>query len=179
MRAAEQEPESGTAMTLSTVSADGRPSSRVVLLKHLDDAGLVFYTNYTSRKALDLSAVPYAAVSFYWPSIERQVRVEGHVEKVSAEESDAYFESRPRESQVGAWASRQSDTLASAGDLEQRVNRIQERFADRRIPRPDFWGGYRLHPERIEFWRSRPGRLHERTLFERDGDGWSIRSLYP
>lgn len=178
-RAAEAEPESGTVMTLSTVSAEGRPSSRVVLLKHLDDSGLVFYTNYGSRKARDLAAVPHAAICFHWPSIERQVRVEGVVEKISAEESDAYFATRPRDSQLGAWASLQSETLGSEGELDERLHSIQQRFAGRPVPRPDFWGGYRLRPERIEFWRSRPGRLHERTLFERDGEGWSIRSLYP
>jgi len=177
--AAAEEPESGTAMTLSTVSADGRPSSRMVLLKQFDEAGLVFYTNYDSRKARDLAAVPHAAVCFYWPSIARQVRVEGAVERVSAEEADAYFATRPRDSQIGAWASRQSETLSNERDLDERVGQFEERFAGREVPRPEFWGGYRLRPQRIEFWLSRPGRLHERILYQWDGDSWSMRSLYP
>jgi len=178
-RAAPHEPEEGTAMNLATVSATGRPSSRVVLLKGLEDDGFVFYTNYASPKADDLETVPFAALCFYWPSIERQVRIEGPVEKVSADTSDAYFATRPRESQIGAWASRQSDPLDTDEELNRRVAEFEERFSGGPVQRPPFWGGYRLRPERIEFWRSRPGRLHERTLFERSDDSWTRTSLYP
>lgn len=178
-RAAPNEPEAATPMNLATVSADGKPSNRVVLLKDVDDAGFVFYTNYGSRKANDLEAVPFASLCFYWPSIERQVRIEGPVERVSEATSDEYFATRPRESQIGAWASRQSEPLPGDVDLDERVAATENRFRGGPVPRPSFWGGYRLRPQRIEFWRSRPGRLHERTLFERSESGWKQTGLYP
>jgi pyridoxamine 5'-phosphate oxidase len=168
-----------TAVCLATADARGRPSARMVLLKGFDHRGFVFYTNYGSRKAGELDANPRAALCFYWPAIDEQVRVEGEVEVVADEESDAYFASRERTSQLGAWASRQSEPLSSRSRLAGRVLRIQARFPVGPIPRPPFWGGYRLIPERIEFWRSRLHRLHERILYTREGDGWTGQRLYP
>jgi len=168
-----------TAMTLATVDDAGRPSARIVLLKDVDARGFVFYTNYESRKGRELLAHPWAALCFHWQPMERQVRVEGPVERVTDAEADAYFASRARMSRLGAWASRQSATLASDGELQQRVRDVEARFADGDVPRPPNWSGFRVVPQRIEFWRGRPYRLHERILYERDDTGWRVRRLFP
>jgi pyridoxamine 5'-phosphate oxidase len=168
-----------TAMTLSTVARDGQPSARLVLLKSVDDRGFVFYTNLRSRKGRELAANPRAALTFHWQPLEVQVRIEGIAELVSDEEADEYFATRARGSQIGAWASEQSETIARSGDLDARVAEAERRFAGREVPRPPHWSGYRVIPERIEFWRNRPNRLHERRLFERDGTMWRERILYP
>ena len=167
------------AMTLATASADGRPSARIVLLKEVDGSGFVFYTNYESRKAQEIEANPHASLVFHWAPLERQVRVEGSVERVSREQSRKYYLSRPRGSQIGAWASRQSRPLERREDLEQRVAELSRRFEGQDIPLPDFWGGYRVRPTRIEFWQGRASRLHDRLIFEPEGDGWTTHRLYP
>ena len=167
------------AMTLATSTPDGKPSARMVLLKQVDHSGFVFYTNYNSAKARQLDANPYAALVFYWAQLDRQVRVEGSISKTSAEESQAYFATRPRESQIGAWASDQSEAIASRAVLEERAVELEKQYADREVDRPEHWGGYRVKPERIEFWKSRIGRLHDRILYQRDGDSWSITRLAP
>ena len=168
-----------TAMTLATVGDDGQPSARLVLLKMVDHRGFVFYTNLRSRKGRDLAANPRAALTFHWQPLEIQVRIEGIAEPVSDHEADEYFATRERGSQIGAWASDQSDVLASDAALDARVTEVERRFAGGDVPRPPHWSGYRVVPTRIEFWRNRPSRLHERRLFERDGDGWRERLLYP
>jgi pyridoxamine 5'-phosphate oxidase len=170
-----------TAMTLSTVSAAGQPSARVVLLKGLpEDAGFLFYTNYESRKAQELAAHPLAALTFFWPGLERQVRAEGRVEKAPATLSDEYFQSRPRASQVGAWASPQSQPIGSRQELEQRETAIRTQFgALDPMPRPAHWGGYILRPHRVEFWQGRPSRLHDRIVYELGGDTWTLKRLAP
>lgn len=168
------------AMTLATATPSGKPSARLVLLKQADDEGFVFYTNYKSMKARELDANPQAALVFYWPQLERQVRVEGTVERTSAAESDAYFTTRPRESQIGALASPQSEVVASREILQQKVDELEKLYEGRDVERPAHWGGYRLRAERIEFWKGRPGRLHDRILYERQTDGnWSIKRLAP
>jgi pyridoxamine 5'-phosphate oxidase len=173
------EPADPEAMSVATVDADGRPSLRMVLLRGIDARGLVFYTNLTSRKGRDLAHNAYAALCMHWKSTDRQVRVEGRAEPVSEEEADEYFASRPRDSQIGAWASKQSRPLEGRFKLEQRVAKYAAAFAIGPVPRPDFWSGYRVVPERIEFWEKRPFRLHERTFYQRDGDGWTRSRLYP
>src|SRR5919205_710281 len=165
------------AMTLATATPDGKPSARMVLLKQVDQSGFVFYTNYNSAKAAQLDANPYAALVFYWAKLDRQVRIEGSVSKTSREESQQYFATRPRESQIGAWASEQSEVIASRAVLEQRAEELEKKYGDREIDCPEHWGGYRLKPERIEFWKSRIGRLHDRILYQREGDAWSITRL--
>src|SRR5262249_37997394 len=167
------------AMTLATATPDGKPSARMVLLKQVDDAGFVFYTNYNSAKAQQLDANPNAALVFYWAQLDRQVRVEGSVSRTSAEESRGYFATRPRESQIGAWASEQSEVIESRAVLEERAIELEKQYRDREIDCPEHWGGYRLKPERIEFWKSRIGRLHDRILYQRDGDGWITTRLAP
>ena len=167
------------AMTLATSTPDGKPSARMVLLKQVDHEGFVFYTNYNSAKSRQLDANPYAALVFYWAQLDRQVRVEGSISKTSAEESEAYFATRPRESQIGAWASDQSEAIASRAVLEERAVELEKEYADREVDRPEHWGGYRVKPERIEFWKSRIGRLHDRILYQREGDSWSITRLAP
>lgn len=167
------------AMTLATATPDGKPSARMVLLKQVDEAGFVFFTNYNSVKARQLDANPFAALVFYWSKLDRQVRVEGSVTKTSAEESCEYFGTRPRESQIGAWASAQSEAIESRGILEQRAQDLETLYSDREIDCPEHWGGYRLKPERIEFWKSRIGRLHDRLLYQRVGDVWTITRLAP
>jgi len=168
------------AVTLATATPDGKPSARLVLLKGADKRGFVFYTNYQSRKARELDANPQAALVFYWPQLERQVRVEGQVERTSAEESDAYFKTRPRESQIGAVASPQSEVIASRAELQKKADELEKIYEGREVERPTHWGGYRLQPERIEFWKGRPGRLHDRIVYEQQLDGtWTITRLAP
>ncbi|MDQ4125965.1 MAG: pyridoxamine 5'-phosphate oxidase [Actinomycetota bacterium] len=166
-------------MTLATATPDGRPSARMVLLKGFDHEGFVFYTNYESRKSRELSMNPFAALVFYWARLERQVRVEGRVERVPAEESDAYFGSRPLESRLGAWASRQSTPLASRAELEDRVTQLEDQYSSGDVPRPPYWGGWIVRPESIELWQGRPNRLHDRFLYTRRDGGWDRVRLYP
>jgi len=168
-----------TAAALATADADGRPSVRMVLVKDVDRHGFRFFTNLGSRKARELELNPRAALCFHWPAVARQVRAEGSVEPLPAAESDAYFASRGRDSQIGAWASRQSAPLASRELLEERCARVAERYAGAPVPRPPFWGGFLLVPERIELWSGRDHRLHDRQLFERVDGGWSMERLYP
>lgn len=178
-RAGDGAPFDVTACTLATAGADGRPTARLVLLKKVDARGFSFFTNYASRKARQLAENPQAALCFHWPWIEEQVRVEGHVERLGDEESDAYFRSRGRGSQLGAWASRQSEPMPSRAALLWRVARVEARHLGGEVPRPPFWGGYLLRPDRIELWHGRPDRLHDRHLFQRTEDGWTDRRLYP
>jgi pyridoxamine 5'-phosphate oxidase len=166
-------------VTLATATPDGRPAARLVLLRGADERGFVFYTNYTSRKGRELDSNPHAALCFHWPTLDEQIRVEGRVERATDRESDAYFASRPRGSQLGAWASAQSRPLATREQLEEEYRLVEARFGDRTVPRPPFWGGFRIVPERIEFWYGRPDRLHDRLVYTRDGDGWKIERLYP
>jgi len=167
------------AMSVGTIEKGGQPSVRIVLLKAFDERGFVFYTNYEGRKGRELLAHPKAALCFYWPPIHIQVRIEGEVSQVSDEEADTYFATRDRGSQIGAWASRQSRPLESPTALDERVARYEREFAGRDVPRPKFWSGFRVSPERIEFWKARRNRLHERHLYTRDGDGWRTETLYP
>ncbi len=167
------------AMTLATASADGAPSARMVLLKGVGENGFEFYTNLGSRKADELNANPRAALCFHWGVLQRQVRVEGDVTRLSREASAAYFRTRPRGSQVGAWASHQSQILEQRETLVRRVREVETRFEGGEVPLPDFWGGFRLHAQRIEFWQGRADRLHDRLLFQREGDGWGSRRLHP
>ena len=172
------EPE---AMTLSTATPEGRPSARIVLLRGYDDRGFCFFSNYNSHKGRELAANPYAALTFHWVEQERQVRIEGRVEKTSAAESDAYFFSRPSRSRIGAWSSPQSDVIPNRETLDELFKRFKEQYPDESaIPRPEHWGGYRLIPTRIEFWQGRPSRLHDRLQFSRDGEaGWKLQRLAP
>lgn len=168
-----------TAFTLATVGADGQPSARILLLKAVDERGFVFYTNHESRKGLELLAHPRAAMCFHWQPLERQVRVEGTTRPVTSEEADAYFASRARGSQLGAWASLQSRPIAAPGDLEARVAEMDARFGGGPVPRPPHWSGFRLVPHRIEFWHNMPSRLHERHVYHREAEGWRTETLYP
>ncbi len=168
-----------TAVTLATADAEGRPSARVVLLKHVDERGFVFYTNLVSQKAREIEENPRASMCFYWMPLAKQVRVEGSVSLVDDEEADAYFATRPRSSQIGAWASKQSQPLTTRFELEKRVLKYTVRFNVGRVPRPAFWSGYRLVPELIEFWQSMPARLHDRLRYTRTAEGWRHETLYP
>lgn len=167
------------AMTLSTATKDGFPSSRIVLLKGVDEDGFRFYTNYSSRKAKQLDENPRAALCFYWAPLERQVRIEGTVRKLSEEESEAYFQQRPRLSQIGAWASKQSSKIASREALVDKFKEIEKQFENQEIPLPDFWGGYLLQPVRIEFWQGRKGRMHDRICYEKEANSWTKFRLAP
>jgi pyridoxamine 5'-phosphate oxidase len=167
------------AMVVSTVSAQGRPSSRMVLLKGVDDRGFVFYTNYDSRKGRELSANPHAALLFPWHDLQRQVRVEGVVEPLSGEESASYFATRPRGSQLGAWASPQSSEVPSRDELEHRYAEVEDRFRDLDVPLPPNWGGFLVRPEVVEFWQGRRGRMHDRLVYRREGEGWATVRLAP
>jgi pyridoxamine 5'-phosphate oxidase len=167
------------AMTLATATREGVPSSRIVLLKGVDEQGFRFYSNYKSRKARELAENPRAALCFYWPSLERQIRIEGKVQKLSQDDSEAYFQQRPRLSQIGAWASKQSSKLSSRDELEEKFEEMKKRFENKEIPLPDFWGGYLLKPTVIEFWQGRESRMHDRIRYEKEGQEWKTARLAP
>ncbi len=177
--AEKSEPNDPNAMTLATATPEGAPSARMVLLSDVDERGFIFYTNLASRKATELNINSRAALCFHWKTLQRQVRVEGTVKPVDEAEADAYFASRPRMSRIGAWASRQSQPLADKYKLEKRIAEFTARFHVGPVPRPDFWSGFRLLPEHIEFWRERPFRLHDRVVYHRHEGGWMIEHLYP
>lgn len=168
-----------TAMSLGTVSAAGKPSVRIVLFKGFHEGGFCFYTNYESRKGEDLAATPFAALTFWWDKLERQVRVEGPVERVPQELSDLYFHQRPRGSQIGAYTSRQSRVIGQRAELDARLAASEQRFSGQEIPLPHYWGGYRVVPETIEFWQGRPNRVHDRLRYVREGLDWRIERLEP
>ncbi|EPY02454.1 pyridoxamine 5'-phosphate oxidase [Magnetospirillum fulvum] len=177
--AARHEPNDPNAMALATADATGRPSVRMVLLKGADERGFVFYTNLESRKGQDLAENPQAALCFHWKSLKRQIRVEGDIVPVSEEEADAYYASRARASQIGAWASRQSRILTGRFELERRIAEFTARFGLGTVPRPPHWSGFRLVPKRIEFWQDRQFRLHERQVFLRENGSWTTVTLFP
>lgn len=167
------------AMTLSTATIDGKPSSRILLLRNFNEEGFVFYTNYKSRKGEEISRNPNAALLFFWPELERQVRIEGILTKQTAEESDLYFSSRPRASKLGAWTSAQSKVVASRKVLDEEYEKISKKYPDEQVPRPEYWGGYVLRPQSVEFWQGRPGRLHDRILYTEQNKSWKIERLAP
>lgn len=179
-QAHDTESHEGTAATLATVDTAGRPSARIVLIKEIDAVGVTFFTNLESRKAHELRSNPHAAVCIYWPTLHKQVRLEGEVEALTEQEADAYFSSRPRGSQIGAWASQQSEPLPSRRELVSEYLKTQARFAGQAVPRPPFWGGYRLIAVRVEIWHNQLHRLHDRFLYQRQADGsWTQQRLYP
>ena len=167
------------AMTLATATPEGRPSARIVLLKGFDERGFVFYTSYEGRKSEEIEANPLCALVLYWGELERQVRVEGRISRIPEEESDEYFGSRPRGSQLGAWASEQSRPVEGRDPLEERLRNLEAEYEGGEVPRPPFWGGYRVEPEVVEFWQGRESRLHDRLVYQRSGDGWKIERLQP
>lgn len=171
--------EEANAMTLATVNEQGYPSARIVLLKDFNENGFVFFTNYESRKGKSLLINPKASIVFFWKELERQIRIEGVVEKISEEESTAYFTSRPIESKIGAWASPQSKAIESRTFLEERFKHYEQQFSNHAIPKPPHWGGYIIKPSRIEFWQGRPGRLHDRIEYNKNNEGWTIERLAP
>lgn len=177
--AARTEPNDPNAMTVATCTPEGRPSARIVLLKDVDARGFVFYTNKEGRKGRELLDNPFAALLFHWKTLGRQVRVEGGVEGVTDDEADAYYATRPRISRLGAWASEQSRPLLSRADLERRVAEFDARFPGESIPRPPHWSGFRVVPDRVEFWQDMPFRLHDRRVYTRAGEGWTAEALYP
>jgi len=167
------------AMTVSTASKLGKPSARILLLRNFNENGFVFYTNYDSRKGCDIAENPQAALLFFWPELERQVRIEGILEKQSTEESDIYFKTRPRTSKLGAWTSPQSKVVKNRKELDESYQQMETRFPDENVPRPEHWGGYILKPISIEFWQGRPSRMHDRILYTKINDGWKIERLAP
>ncbi|KGJ90243.1 pyridoxamine 5'-phosphate oxidase [Thalassotalea sp. ND16A] len=167
------------AMSVSSCSADGQPSSRMVLLKSFDDTGFVFYTNYGSRKSQELQENDKVALLFHWGVLQRQIRIEGVVKRTSQAQSEQYFHSRDRGSQIGAWASRQSEKLSHSDELKDREQQYKTEFADKQVPLPEFWGGYRVEPSYIEFWQGRASRLHDRICFEKQDEGWDVFHLHP
>jgi len=167
------------AVTLATATRAGRPSARVVLLKGFDERGFVFYTNYEGRKGRELEENPYCALVFYWGELERQVRIEGWAARVSGEESEAYYQSRPRGSRLGAWVSEQSRPVVGREALEGRLRELEREYEGREVPRPPFWGGYRVEPGEMEFWQGRENRLHDRLVYRRSDEGWEIERLQP
>jgi pyridoxamine 5'-phosphate oxidase len=177
--AAKEEPGDHTAMTLATADSNGVPSARMVLLKGMDESGFVFYTNMESRKGIEIGQNPNAALCFHWQSLQRSIRIEGRIEMVSDAEADTYFASRPREARIGAWASEQSRPVSTRLELEKRVAKFALKFNVKEVPRPPHWSGCQVIPERIEFWRNRPFRLHDRTQYERTESGWRVRKLFP
>ena len=178
-RAAHEAPFDPIAVSLATSTPDGRPSCRIVLVHEVDERGVVFHTNYDGRKAVEIEANPWAAICAYWPWTDEQIRIEGSMARVSSAESDGYFAVRPRGSQIGAWASLQSQPLESREALLARVREFERKFEGGDVPRPDNWGGYRLSPLRIEFWKAGEFRLHDREVYERVGQGWTTHRLYP
>lgn len=168
-----------TAMNVATIGLDGRPSSRVVLLKNFDSNGFVFFTNYESRKGIELAANPNCTLHFFWAELERQVNIRGIASRTSIEESEAYFKSRPFESRIGAWASQQSTVIASRDELRRKADEFREKYSDGDVPLPPFWGGFRVRPERFEFWQGRPSRLHDRICYELVDNNWLISRLSP
>jgi len=167
------------AMTVCTATKEGKPSARILLIRNFDENGFVFYTNYNSRKGLEIEENPYCSILFFWPELERQVRIEGVLQKQNKEESDIYFQTRPRSSKLGAWSSPQSKVIESRNVLDEAYQKNSEKFPGDNVPRPEFWGGYLLKPNSIEFWQGRPSRLHDRIVYKKQNAGWDIVRLAP